>query len=450
MGSPGLSGCAGRCRVRGVTDIGVSSKLKVSLLHGPAILFAFVERRIGGYVKFSVKQFMTSSISDQSFQYFELLREGSHEQSTGQRTQGLSIQHQKKILEACHHLQRQLEEKAASELRPEKKKEERQVREATAVAEQVAAAEAGAAIGDLRNRINGSLAEIAARIEEQIDTYRRMKILSITVQPVYGGNMTQDSERICANCRSFFPDSLGFTDFGICLADPAFEPYIDELIDHGNFDVCRQLIEKKRFSGDREACPEYDEVDFPDPEEDILEEMGALQFPDPGDAPSSSPKYAFQDHSFAWLLEHDARLRDMREWFRNHSAEDRRMAADYEYHSGPARDLFDQLIEREKESTNLPSHLAALAIDPDYAPAILTVGTHEYLLGRVAEAMDLLLSLVPLPPDTEDLAIIIDKAGIFLVGREDYVNALKLYEAAAATFPDEPLFQAGLSFCRQK
>lgn len=262
--------------------------------------------------------------------------------------------------------------------------------------------------------------------------------------------MTDHAERICANCHSFFPDTFDFTEFGICLADPAFEPYIDELIDHGNFDVCRQLIEAKRFPADREACPDFDEVDFPDPEEESLEETGALQVPGPGEAPSPSPKYAFRDHSFAWLLEHDARLLDMRQWFRNHSAEDRRLAADDEYHAGSARELFDQLIQRKKEPADLPSEVVALAIDPEYAPAILTVGTHEYLLGRVTEAMDLLLALVSLPPDTEDLAVIIDKAGIFLVDREDYANALKLYETAAAAFPDEQLFQAGLSLCRQK
>ena len=81
----------------------------------------------------------------------------------------------KEILEAYHQLQQQFEEKAAGELRPEMKKEERQVREATAVAEEMAAAGVGEAIGALRNRINGSLTDIAARVEEQIDKYRRIK-----------------------------------------------------------------------------------------------------------------------------------------------------------------------------------------------------------------------------------------------------------------------------------
>lgn len=261
--------------------------------------------------------------------------------------------------------------------------------------------------------------------------------------------MTGRNECICADCHSFFPDTFDIIEFGICLADPAFEPYLDELIDHGNFDVCRQLIEEKHFPGNREACPQYDEVDFPYPEEDILdEEMIDLQVPDSGY--SSSPKYSFQHHSFAWLLEHDARLRDFRQQFRRQPAEERRMTADYEYHSGPARELFDQVIERQEEPIDLPSEVVALAIDPEYAPAILTVGTHEYILDRIDAAMELLLSLVHLPPETEDLEIIIDKAGNFLVGREDYANALKLFQAAAAMFPDEGLFQAGLSLCRRK
>ena len=141
---------------------------------------------------------------------------------------------------------------------------------------------------------------------------------------------------------------------------------------------------------------------------------------------------------------------DLRQGYRNHPAEERRLTADYEYHSGPAWELFDQLIEREKEPADLPSEVVALAIDPEYAPAILTVGTHEHLLGRTEAAMELLLSLVHLPPDTEDLVIIIDKAGIFLVGSEDDANALRLYETATAKFPDDPLFQTGLSLCRRK
>jgi hypothetical protein len=37
-------------------------------------------------------------------------------------------------------------------------------------------------------------------------------------------------ERVCFNCNHFFPASIqGPTEFGICLNDKEFEPFIDEL-----------------------------------------------------------------------------------------------------------------------------------------------------------------------------------------------------------------------------
>lgn len=57
--------------------------------------------------------------------------------------------------------------------------------------------------------------------------------------------------------------------------------------------------------------------------------------------------------------------------------------------------------------------VAPLAIDPEYAPAMLTVASLEYQYGRVDEAMVLFLELTKLSADTEDLPEIIDKAGAF-------------------------------------
>lgn len=81
----------------------------------------------------------------------------------------------KEILDAYTQLQQQLAEQAGQELRPEKKKEERQVREATEVAETMAAGSTGEAINTLKNQINAALADIAARLEEQVAGYRRVK-----------------------------------------------------------------------------------------------------------------------------------------------------------------------------------------------------------------------------------------------------------------------------------
>jgi hypothetical protein len=50
-----------------------------------------------------------------------------------------------------------------------------------------------------------------------------------------------------------------------------------------------------------------------------------------------------------------------------------------------------------------PCGYVALAIDPNYAPALLTVASIEYQLGRVRESLKLSLRLLELPPTTEDL-----------------------------------------------
>lgn len=69
----------------------------------------------------------------------------------------------------------------------------------------------------------------------------------------------EELERICFNCSLFLPASENeLTEFGICLNDLAFEPYIDELLGKDNYDCCKDLIELKKFPGDREACPDFD------------------------------------------------------------------------------------------------------------------------------------------------------------------------------------------------
>jgi tetratricopeptide (TPR) repeat protein len=61
-----------------------------------------------------------------------------------------------------------------------------------------------------------------------------------------------------------------------------------------------------------------------------------------------------------------------------------------------------------------PAGYVALAMDPLYAPAILTVGSVEYQLERKAEAMELFKGLIELPKNEKNLHIVIDKAGDFL------------------------------------
>jgi hypothetical protein len=81
----------------------------------------------------------------------------------------------KEILEAYNQLVGKLEEHAGEELRPEKEKEERRDREVTVVAEELAAVTVSQAIGGIKTEIGAALTDIAARIEEQTDRYRKVK-----------------------------------------------------------------------------------------------------------------------------------------------------------------------------------------------------------------------------------------------------------------------------------
>jgi hypothetical protein len=85
-----------------------------------------------------------------------------------------------------------------------------------------------------------------------------------------------------------------------------------------------------------------------------------------------------------------------------------------------------------------------LAIDPEYAPALLTVGCYEHGCGQKAEGMRLLLQLTQLPPNTADWIEIIDKAGQSLMDEGDAAGTCRLYEAALVASPGEQEFIIGL------
>jgi hypothetical protein len=73
----------------------------------------------------------------------------------------------------------------------------------------------------------------------------------------------EELERICFNCCHCMPASAeGPTEYGICLNDEEFEPFIEELMDHWNFASCQDLIDSKKFPGDRTACSDFEEVEI--------------------------------------------------------------------------------------------------------------------------------------------------------------------------------------------
>jgi tetratricopeptide (TPR) repeat protein len=89
----------------------------------------------------------------------------------------------------------------------------------------------------------------------------------------------------------------------------------------------------------------------------------------------------------------------------------------------------------------------ALSIYPDYAPAILSMGSVEYQRQRRANGKRLLFSLLSLPDETEDLYKIIDEAGSFLIDVNEYAHGLELFRLAARRFPNIAEFQQGIGCC---
>ena len=158
-------------------------------------------------------------------------------------------------------------------------------------------------------------------------------------------------------------------------------------------------------------------------------------------------RLTFEEYSFGECVRQDKNLAALRAKYARKSAHDRRRAADYEYHSGIAGKMFNDGLARTGQTglgeQHWPEGVLALAIDPLFAPAILTVGSMEYQLGRRDEAMSLFMTLTTLPADEPDLAVIIDKAGDFLLDEEDYEHARDLYAAAEIAFPDAAVYPAG-------
>ncbi len=93
--------------------------------------------------------------------------------------------------------------------------------------------------------------------------------------------MRQLPEYTCADCERCLPDRDGPTTSGICLLDPEFEPYLEEIMEL-DFTNCHRLVQKKSFDFNREACSDYT------PAETI--EMGELDDFMDGAAPLISEK----------------------------------------------------------------------------------------------------------------------------------------------------------------
>jgi tetratricopeptide (TPR) repeat protein len=89
----------------------------------------------------------------------------------------------------------------------------------------------------------------------------------------------------------------------------------------------------------------------------------------------------------------------------------------------------------------------ALEAMPTYAPAILSMGSVLYQVGRITEGRGLFQSLLSLPKNTTDICQIIDEAGTFLTRIEAYEDGMAVYRTAVMRYPDVPALLQGLGYC---
>ena len=86
--------------------------------------------------------------------------------------------------------------------------------------------------------------------------------------------MSWISEKICCNCNYFFPYLLnGPSEYGICLKDDEFEPYIEDLLEDEDYDCCIELIEEKKFDGNRDSCEDFERVEIVAAGEEMFDDL---------------------------------------------------------------------------------------------------------------------------------------------------------------------------------
>ncbi len=157
---------------------------------------------------------------------------------------------------------------------------------------------------------------------------------------------------------------------------------------------------------------------------------------------------------FSLLITRNSELKSLRLEYANATAKKRRLAAQWEYDASIASGLFNAAIfmsrDGELPQPKWPPGFLALAIDPLFAPALLTVGSLEYQHGFVVNAMELFLTITKLPETEEDLVEIIDKAGDFLLERNDYKNALEFYLSAERAYPTQASHYIGSGYSLSK
>ncbi|MFH0909803.1 MAG: tetratricopeptide repeat protein [bacterium] len=166
------------------------------------------------------------------------------------------------------------------------------------------------------------------------------------------------------------------------------------------------------------------------------------------------PRQTLRNIPFSELVARVPDLSAARREYAGKSPENRRVAAQWAYDAGMAQDLFSRAIRctgnGDEFDSGFESGVLALAIDPLFAPALLTVGSLEYQYGRVDAAMELFMTLTTLPQTEPELVEVIDKAGCFLLDQKDCPNAERLCRAATEAYPAVVEHWSSLGYCLGK
>jgi tetratricopeptide (TPR) repeat protein len=117
----------------------------------------------------------------------------------------------------------------------------------------------------------------------------------------------------------------------------------------------------------------------------------------------------------------------------------------FEAEAAYAESIFYESIGDMKSSIAAAGR--ALRLKPDYAPALLTMGSIEYQRGRPDQGARLFSALLLVSDESGDLWEMIDKAGDFLIQVQRYEEGFKLYQAAVERFSQRAVLYQGLGCC---
>ncbi len=92
----------------------------------------------------------------------------------------------------------------------------------------------------------------------------------------------------CFDCTYSFPAAEGDDDYIVCLNDPIFDSYADEIAEQ-DFSRCKKLVQENRLPYDRPACDKFEACKmFEIPDELLLETLTNIEGLEEDDSPAAN------------------------------------------------------------------------------------------------------------------------------------------------------------------